>query len=145
MATTKKRPRARSHPKPVSGRATPVAQAASVAGRRGGLAKFDPKSTPLRPGLRKGCQSWYAGIGRGYNHARWRVREQINEAGASLAEFLQKHADYVPPAYVSHITKAARSTFTRAASRGAIRSARFSLPSGHRIVLVHLGDALKLG
>lgn len=144
MATAKKRPRARSHPKRVSANATPVAKATPVR-HAGGLGKFDPKATPLHPGLRKGCQPWYAGIGRGYDRARWRFREQINEAGAALAEFLGKHADYVPPAYVSHITKAARSTFTRAAARGDIRSARFTLPSGHRIVLVHLGEALKLG
>lgn len=142
MTTTKKRPRARSHAARKAGRTTGVARATAGTRRR---AADDPKHTPIHPGLRKGCQAWYHGIGRGWEGARWRVREQIGEAGAALAEFLQKADGYVPPVYVAHITKVARSTLSRAASRGDIRSVRYTLPSGHRIVLVNLADALKLG
>lgn len=141
MAFANKRRRSLTRTKANQARSTPVDRSTANSCR----AAEDPKHTPKHPGLRKGVAAWYTRLGESYQFSRGLSREHIEEAAAALREFQEKHAGWVSPATVTHLTKISRSAICHAIRDRRLKVARHTLPSGTQIVLVPLNEALDIG
>ncbi len=128
--------RKRQNPK----RSTPVAPATPVA--TAGVLTRDARSLRTRAYRRTG---WFGKLKTAWGEGYWKHRDAIHLAGNNLLVFLDQHRGWVPMSWVTHITKASRSTIHHAVKRRALKSAQHVLPSGHVLILVPLEEAIKFG